>query len=123
MLVACGPLLLPSGLCRCQPHAGVVAPEPVAVKACSHGHCHKTAPAKPESPQPTKHDPGCPTELASVDRSQWTEPAVNVAAIPPLVSVLDSVATRQSVVRPSRHELPPYVPSTPVYLSHCSLVI
>ena len=127
MLVACGPLLLPSGLCRCQPEVGLAtssqSPEPVAVKVCAHGHCHEVAPVEQPPQQPKKHKPGCPSELASVDRSPWTEPTVNVAAVPPLVSVIDTVAALPPVAHSSRHELPPYVPSTPLYLAHCALVI
>jgi hypothetical protein len=127
MLLACGPLLLPSGLCICQPDVGAAtstqSPEPVAVKGCSHGHCHKAVPAKPAPPQPKKHKPGCPSELAGVDRSQWVEQSASVAAVPPPVSAIDSVAVPPPAVCASRHEVSHYVPSTPVYLSHCALVL
>jgi len=123
MLAACGPLWLPSGLCLCQPDAGLTthSPKPVA-KSCSHGHCHKSDPTKPTPPQPKKHKPGCVSDLAGVDRSQRTEPAVSTAVIPPLGSPIDMLAF-VPVPRPTLNEPPSHVPSTPVYLSHCALVI
>ncbi len=124
MVAACGPLLLPSGLCICQPDAGLATQSPMPVtKACQHGHCHKTEPAKPTPPQPKKHKPGCPSELADVDRSPGTDTAVSVAAVLHVAPAIDYVTASAPPARLVRHELPSYTPSTPVYLSHCALVI
>lgn len=121
MLLACGPLLLPSGLCRCQPEGGLATPSPKPVaKAYSHGQCHKADPPKQAPPQPKKHKPGCPTELASVDRSPTTDTAV--VAVLQFAPVIAPVTT-PPVVRSDRHEVLSFVPSTPVYLSHCALVL
>lgn len=119
MLVACGPLLLPSGLCRCQPDAGLAAPKPTPVKACSHKHCHKT-PVQPVEPLPTKHKPGCTAELADLDRSPAPESVAFTVAVLPVA--IDSL-TLTSIVRLSRQDSSPRVPTTPVYLSHCALVL
>jgi hypothetical protein len=124
MLAACGPLLLPSGLCICQPDAEPAAPSPKQVaKACSHGHCHKADPPRKDPPQPKKHTPGCPSELASVDRSPGTDSAATVSTVLQVAPAIDSVIAPPQPAHPVRHELPSYVPSTPVYLSHCALVI
>jgi hypothetical protein len=139
MLMACGPLLLPSGVCVC--HAGErvrattseAAPVEVAKKPA---RCCQRCPSEVENPSVTSppteqhptspptdgpHAPGCPASL-SVDRVQQGVTAEQfVLTSPVVVWVISPVAVRG-------HDGSPVVPSvcrlsSPLYLSHCSLVI
>ena len=94
LLLACGPLLVPPGLCVC--HAAIF----------DHDHDHDDAPADDH--------PGCPAANASKHAEAapsfaylWLPAAVEVALAPP-------AAVRPPAVLP---------PVAPFYLSHCTLVI
>lgn len=149
MLVACVPLLQPTGFCVCKAGEGQrTSPhrEPVAVGShvqatpkkagcCSQRHSvdevSKTAttPADP-APQPCPspggddHMPGCPASVG-VDRFKWVEPAQSLAqTLPPLDvgTFLPLEVVQPVAVRP----IPPAANlplSLPIYLSHCALVI
>lgn len=145
MLVACVPLLLPTGFCICKAGetsytpshveaAGAITPQPShKAEGCSHGHAaqnNRTAeapgdqpPQEPVAPTPHDHSPGCPAASPAVERLQWSEPTpgATVALLPATFVV---VALAPTVV--SRPPAPPgsHRPvSLPLYLSHCSLVI
>ena len=150
MLVACGPLLQPTGFCVCKA-GGFGGPSSVpaqgAVEVQSHDHaagkkagctCSEcspigkgritttpTAPTPPAGPTPVKdHLPGCPASPGA-DSLKWVDPSpqlVTVLALP----ALDTLLTAE----PALTVLPLAVPtsarwssSPPLYLSHCSLVI
>ena len=144
MLVACVPLLLPTGFCICkagdtgctQSHveaARAVTPTPShKAEGCFHHHATPdNSPAElpgeqPPQPAPAPHNdhsPGCPAASPGVERLQWSEPTpgATVALLPATFVV---VALAPTVV--SRPTAPPGTPrpvSLPLYLSHCSLVI
>lgn len=147
MLVACVPLLQPTGFCVCKSD-GWGRPSPVRgsveVQADSHSaarkadctcsHCAPSAknrtaaipsaPTPPAGPSPTdNHLPGCPASPGA-DSLKWVDPTpqvVTVLALPALVSL--------PTAEPALTAAPPTLPAArcssfpPLYLSHCSLVI
>ena len=144
MLVACVPLLQPTGFCICKTtsptHAQtnhllqVQVEDPHTPSSdCSCRHCKSERPpasptkvGEPSAPAPIpddSHSPGCPAS-PGVDRFKWVEPvqplvldlpAVEVIAFPPTEVVkFATLPTSTSTAWPS---------SPPFYLSHCSLVI
>ncbi len=149
MLVACVPLLQPTGFCVCKARGfGGSSPVPVRetveVQAPAHSAGKKAgctcsdcsppgkgrttttpaAPTPPVRPSPTDdHLPGCPASPGA-DSLKWVDPSpqlVTVLALPALVTLLTAEPTLT---------VPPAVPtsarwssSPPLYLSHCSLVI
>lgn len=147
MLVACVPLLQPTGFCVCKAR-GFDRPSPVreSVEVQPQGHsagkktgctCSEcsppgqgritTTPAAPDlpvSPSPTDdHLPGCPASPGA-DSLKWVDPTpqiVTVLALPAPVTL--------PTAEPALSVLPPASPaarwssSPPLYLSHCSLVI
>lgn len=145
MLVACVPLLQPTGFCICKagwpsrtasPSAVVVDGSPVAqanTLCCTKGRCaepvNKPFPSRerPPSPRPAptddQHMPGCPASTTA-DASKWVEPTQTPTnALPPLpvVAYLHvKVAATVSLLVPTFTNWPA---SPPLYLSHCSLVI
>lgn len=149
MLVACVPLLQPTGYCVCKagewqrtsPHR-----EPVAATShgpataqksgcCSQRHTADEAnkstsvPVEPAphpcpSPGDDHHMPGCPAS-AGVDRFKWVEPAQSFAQTLPPVEVGTFLPLEVLVPAASR-PIPPaalWPSSPPIYLTHCSLVI
>ncbi|MBA4188007.1 MAG: hypothetical protein C0467_08305 [Planctomycetaceae bacterium] len=143
MLVACLPLLQPTGFCICKaglrtnsrpdslPTIPVEVPHTPS-SDCTCRHCKSERPpalptktGEPSSPAPIpddSHSPGCPAS-AGVDCFKWIEPVqsldydipVEVVAFLPIEVV--------------RFATPPTITSTawpsspPFYLTHCSLVI
>ncbi|QEL20372.1 hypothetical protein PX52LOC_07465 [Limnoglobus roseus] len=106
LLVACGPLLVPAGFCVC--HAD--EPHPVGESQLPDSH--------------DDHQPDCPAS-AQVDAYQ---PSLSVQS-----SLIDPGLTPESlvfatldvlkVVRPRLVPSDCHVPSPPLYVSHCALVI
>lgn len=148
MLVACLPLLQPTGFCACKaagsgcpsPHGvPVAAPTPCPVTAqkaacCSHrsinAEDHKTArpvsdrPAPCPTPGDDHHMPGCPASVG-VDSFKWVEPAQSFAQTLPLPDV-GSFLPLEVVLPVAVRSIPRVVQwpsSLPIYLFHCSLVI
>jgi hypothetical protein len=149
MLVACVPLLQPTGFCVCkaggrdrtlprQVHIDAEATASSTVKksgCCSQ--CHTPDAAKllaasdldgqPHRPCPApdndSHLPGCPAS-PGVDRFKWVEPIPQITSVLP---PLDSAAFLPVEVKVSTLVSVPtstFSPSSPpLYLSHCSLVI
>lgn len=148
MLVACVPLLQPTGFCVCKA-AGpgrVSSPwqEPAEARThsptipqkagcCSHRNVNaednKAAPAAPDRPAPCPtpgddHMPGCPASVG-VDRIKWVEPAQSFAQTLPLLDV-GSFLPLEVVLPVTVRPIPPAAncpSSLPIYLSHCALVI
>ena len=149
MLVACVPLLQPTGFCVCKagewqrasPHQEPIAVSShVQVAAQKTGCCSQrcttdeatetaTTPTEPvphpcPSPGDDDHMPGCPASVG-VDRFKWVEPAQSIAqTLPPLDvgTFLPLEVVQPVTVRP----IPPAANlplSLPIYLSHCALVI
>lgn len=149
MLVACVPLLQPTGYCVCKAgewrgtslhresvaatsHSPATAPKG---GCCSQRHTADDAdqsvsspatPAPPPCPLPDddRHLPGCPAS-AGVDRFKWVEPAQSVAQTLPPVEV-GTALPLESLVPAASRPVPPAAPwpsSPPIYLTHCSLVI
>lgn len=149
MLVACGPLLQPTGFCVCKA-GGFDGPSSVpaqgAVEVQSHGHaadkkagctCSECAPVgkgrtttspavptPPGGPSPVKdHLPGCPASPGA-DSLKWVDPSpqlVTVLALPALVTLLTPEPAL--TVPPPASPAARWSSSPPLYLSHCSLVI
>jgi hypothetical protein len=139
MLVACGPLLLPTGVCVCHaaergggPQALIVDPpsNPPAVR--KNRCCSKCVTATvdtrpvavaPESPRPARdHLPGCPAS-PTADSLKWVDPTPHLTVVLalPVVTLL-TAEPAPSTVRPA--PVPARRPSAPpLYLSHCALVI
>lgn len=145
MLLACLPLLQPPGVCVCKtagPDRTLPSPErtahaksrPAPKKGCCSRPDDSAFAVQCGTPEPSAshpcpppsddhHLPGCPAS-AGVDRFKWVEPARTFAeALPPVefYSFLP-VQTAAAVSRP----ISPSVnrpPSSPLYLSQCSLVI
>lgn len=148
MLVACVPLLQPTGYCVCKAGGRDRASprqEPTVAWTCSptaqqkSGCCSQRhtqdaadnsvsseADGQPQHPCPTPSDdhlPGCPAS-PGVDRFKWVEPTSPITtALPPLE--LDAFLP----IEVNGPTLPPIPTSTnppallPLYLTHCSLVI
>lgn len=137
MLVACGPLLQPTGLCVCK--AGGPARPPVerrqvaaetpavAKKAGCCSRCHTPEAATPPSPRPPVNDgshlPGCPAS-AGADALKWIEPATALADLLPPSDLLPLTTVEVVAVISPVSDTPAVWPSAPpLYLSHCSFVI
>jgi len=139
MLVACGPLLQPTGLCVCKadgparppvehrPVAAETHAPAVAKRAGCCSRCHAPAAANPPSPCPPaddgSHMPGCPAS-AGADALKWIEPATALVDLLPASDLISLPAVE--VVAPVfrvTHSTTVRHPSPPLYLSHCSLVI
>lgn len=149
MLVACGPLLQPTGYCVCKA-GGFGGPSSVPVResvevqpqghaagkkaGCTCSECAPagkgritttpTAPTPPAGPSPVKdHLPGCPASPGA-DSLKWVDPSpqlVTVLALPTLVTLL--TAEPALTVPPPASTPARWSSSPPLYLSHCSLVI
>ena len=144
MLVACLPLLQPTGFCICKAgsraHARPAPLPTIPVEVshtsssdCNCRHCNSERPpalptktGEPSSPDPIpddSHSPGCPAS-PGVDCFKWVEPVqsldhdmppVEVVALLPIEVVkFATLPTITSTTWPS---------SPPFYLTHCSLVI
>jgi hypothetical protein len=145
-LLACVPMLLPSGFCACKAgDAGGTPPPANASRAitpppshktegCSHRHAVRdhnpaVAPGEPPTrpaPVPCEdhHSPGCPAASPAVERIQWSETTPGTTTVllllPFVLAVLAPAANaRPPVDRPFSN----WPSSPPLYLSHCSLVI
>lgn len=148
MLVACLPLLQPTGFCVCKagwPGRTSSAHEntsraftsQASVKsgccskrqssddlACASTSLPEPTPYPCPSPSDDDHLPGCPASVG-VDRFKWVEPAPSFAqTLPPLDvgAFLPLVVVLPVAVHPN----PPaanWPSSPPIYLSHCALVI
>lgn len=148
MLVACVPLLQPTGFCICKfavnrggstrqatfsTHAGPSVASPCTA-CCNTSRCpeHASQAAAPQAgrtsqssqPAPTdeRHMPGCPASNTA-EASKWVEPTPPLPAdLPPSEPVAFphfKVVAVTLLTTP-----PPYRSSAPpLYLSHCSLVI
>lgn len=149
MLVACVPLLQPTGFCVCKagegqrtsPHREPVADTthgpPTAQKSgccsqrCTANEANKSSssPVEPAphpcpSPGDDQHMPGCPASVG-VDRFKWVEPAQSFAQTLPLPDV-GSFLPLEVVLPVAVRPIPPannFPSSLPIYLSHCALVI
>jgi hypothetical protein len=148
MLVACVPLLQPTGFCVCKadwsgrtlPSQDVRSqtnslPAPQKTGCCSQ-HTAKestTTSATTESSVPAPHPcpapadddhlPGCPASVG-VDRFKWVEPVQSPAEALPPAEV--TAFLHLEVAAPATRPIPPSPnasSSPPLYLSHCSLVI
>jgi hypothetical protein len=139
MILACGPLLLPTGVCVChaaerggRPQASAVDtptnPPAVRKSRC----CSKcvTAPVDerptavaPEAPRPADdHLPGCPASPAA-DSLKWVDPTPQLAAVLALpVAPLLTAEPLPTPVQPSPVSVR-WPSSPPLYLMHCALVI
>ncbi len=146
MLVACVPLLQPTGFCACKagkwlltpPHpelATATSPAPVTTqqsRCCPHRNVcvegQKAAPPGPDRPAPCPtpgddHLPGCPAS-AGVDRFKWVEPAQLIVQDVPMPDV--NMLPPLEILRPTVLPVLPvadWPSSPPIYISHCSLVI
>lgn len=148
MLVACGPLLQPTGYCVCKA-GGFGGPSSVPVRGtsevphnsstgkkagCTCSHC--AAPAEgqpagdpvaqtpPAKPSPADdHLPGCPASPGA-DSLKWVDPSPQVVVVLALLEVVViHAAEPASVVPQAAPTSARYSSSPPLYLSHCSLVI
>lgn len=149
MLVACVPLLQPTGFCICKVaavnggasarqtafsgRAGVSEASPCTA-CCTTGRCAEHASkaassqagraGQPPRPAPAdeRHLPGCPAS-PTAEASKWVEPTPPLAAaLPPSEPVAFAHFKVVAVARLTTP--PPYRSSAPpLYLSHCSLVI
>jgi hypothetical protein len=148
MLVACVPLLQPTGFCVCkagvpsrtspsQDATGQTDSRPALQKTgcCSQRNaqdCHTksdatefpvSAPHPCPAPADDDHLPGCPASVG-VDRFKWVEPVQSFADALPPVEVTAFLPLE--VAAPAANLIPPSTNSSsspPLYLSHCSLVI
>jgi hypothetical protein len=146
MLLACVPLLLPTGFCiceaagRCCTQVECQRAESTREKAdtpkksgCRHHHHHDDADSDTppgdthhhhHRPKDGQHDPGCPAASADVDRSQATEPTLGVTDVVPPVFVVAYLPFLPHPAHARVRVAPSGWPSAPpLYLSHCSLVI
>ncbi|MDB5309313.1 MAG: hypothetical protein JWO38_3515 [Gemmataceae bacterium] len=146
MLVACVPLLQPTGFCLCKAgergHPSPSGQEPVEAGhtgpavlnetgCCSHRHCTGDAaarsgePAPPPCPVPQddSHTPGCPAS-AGVDRFKWVEPTASPVHLLPPVEVVRGLPLEVVLVSgPSITTSANWASAPPLYLAHCTLVI
>ncbi|MFO0800527.1 MAG: hypothetical protein U0804_23920 [Gemmataceae bacterium] len=148
MLVACGPLLVPPGFCVCK--AGVTSCTPSqraslgvegttaetshSTTRCSHRHdipkvaSDVASPGEQTTPAPVPHDddhaPGCPAATVGGDRLQWVEPTADTAPVTVLVAFIGFVLVPEAGgCRPQDRTVVNWPTSSPLYLTHCSLVI
>lgn len=147
MLVACVPLLQPTGFCICKVDWSSRTPPaqeraeaevPSRLTALKSEYCtqrcgsddgnQSPTPRLPErscpSPADDNHMPGCPASMGA-DRFKWVEPAGRFAqTLPPVETgtFLPFELVVPVAVRPIPSSA--HAPSSPpFYLSHCSLVI
>jgi hypothetical protein len=134
--VACMPLLLPSGFCLCDAERGCpTASSHGASDSESPGHdcahdLHRhddfSAPANhsPSHHEPDEHAPGCPAAVASMERVQTNETAIDLS-----LNLLNfEWSSFDPAAEPRCADAVPYFAdpwpdSPPLYLFHCSLVI
>lgn len=144
MLIACVPLLQPTGFCICK--AGGWAGSPVfgqkpewsqvanenafkRIGCCSRCN-HKNANNYSSTPQPPKpspcpdddsHLPGCPASVG-VDRFKWVEPSLFLSHYPPLKEVVFvgslKIDTFSSLLTITVSD---WTSAPPLYLSLCTL--
>ena len=150
MLVACVPLLQPTGFCVCNAagSGNTTSPSleptearthsptaPHKIGCCSHhdidSEANKSAPSDSDRPAPCPtprdddhHMPGCPAS-AGVDRYKWVEPVQSFAQTLPALDVgtflpLEFALPVAARPIPSAAVWPS---SPPIYLTHCSLLI
>ena len=149
MLVACVPLLLPTGICVCKAGvSGGVSARQAAFKGraggsvaspcnacCTTGRCPehvgKAASSQAgrvsQSPRPVptddRHMPGCPAS-PTAEASKWVEPTPPLAAaLPPHEAVAFLFIEVVFVAARQISNPANRSSSPPLYLSHCSLVI
>jgi hypothetical protein len=146
LLVACGPLLVPPGICVCK--AGVTSctadvratvekqdgspVRPHSTACCSHRHdtlkipSESTQHGEPTTPVPAHHDdhtPGCPAGNLA-DRLQSVEPTTDTTPVTVLVTFADVVfETTTGGCNRSDHHVLNWPCSPPLYLTHCCFVI
>ena len=130
MLLACGPLLLPSGYCICTIGIATATPlESHPTLCCSH-HDH-TSPdhdnaGSDSAPMPDddEHAPGCPAITGEVSCLPPAESNIDVTVLA-VVPAASNHSDRSLISL--RLDPPPSEPfrlsSPPLYLAHCSLVI
>jgi hypothetical protein len=138
MLLACGPLLAPSGLCVCKAgrpggavavRASVEVP-PTAPKmkrsgctCCDSAPVAKSRSTLPPKPSPTDdHLPGCPASPGA-DSLKWVEASPQVVVVQALLEIVALVAEPAPVVPRVSLTSARWSSSPPLYLSHCALVI
>lgn len=144
MLVACVPLLQPTGFCVCKTasrtHAQTDHLTQIQVEAphtplsdCTCRHCTSERPptlptktCEPGFPDPVpddSHSPGCPAS-PGIDRFKWVEPVQSLVFDLPAVEVIAFLPTEvvKFVTLPTTTSTA-WPSSPPFYLSHCSLVI
>lgn len=148
MLVACVPLLQPTGFCICKVgdrECIISHQEPVAAHnyslttsqktgCCSHRHASDSAdgatasescpPARHPCPVPgdDHHLPGCPASVG-VDQFKWVETAESLFQVLPLAEVTALVPVDATDFSAPCTTTSTKRHSPPIYLSHCSLVI
>ena len=151
MLVACVPLLFPTGFCVCKVSgSGGLSPlsslNPVEARPDSPpiprkvGCCSRCAQSDdssertsssrlvnlppPASPPPVEdHVPGCPASPGA-DSLKWVDPTSQVVAVLALPAVVMFPVIEPAATAPLSSTPSNRWPSSPpLYLSHCSLVI
>jgi len=145
MVLACVPLLLPSGFCVCEAgkqcctqtgcdRAGTLegcdADAPKKSGCCHHRHdrdisiAFSDTPRHDPKPPGGQHVPGCPAASVDYDRSQATEPTLGWNGISPSSSTIAYVPFSPRVHHVQVCLTPQKRPSgPPIYLTHCSFVI
>lgn len=132
MLVACVPLLQPTGFCACKlggaaptPPRQNTAATPPKAGCCSHRHapeCDDDSAPRP-APADDRHLPGCPASVG-VDHFKWAEPTEPVAAAPLPVESPAPYCLPVTTPAPARPVTSANWPSSPpIYLAHCTLVV
>lgn len=136
-LLACGPLLVPPGICVCkagEPACTDTHPVSASPPHSTHRCSHHTADPSPDSvpvdppgqdnaPAPHDHAPGCPAAL-SVEQLQRVEATADAGLLPvfvEFVGVFVSPVTHER--RPTDRSVAHCYSPPPLYLTHCSLVI
>ena len=132
-------MLMPAGVCTCGGGARPCPDHPPIGSThqhdgCSSGCCHKgssggtpsaartDAAAEHHCPAPLPHEPSCPAVT-------WAAPADTSAAADSVTVLISSSADRAvtwwvpDAPRSTSTLVTTYVPTAPLFLSHCSLLI
>lgn len=126
MLLACLPLLLPTGVCLCDASSDGCAQTVVVDAADSHdccSNCHQSTTPSPNCPTPCDdHLPTCPA--AKLEVSHWTKPTVSLSFdfLPTIVSQIAEPIEAATVSATSHVSVSFWPSAPPRYLSNCSLL-
>jgi hypothetical protein len=123
-LVACLPLLLPTGVCLCD--AGLDRCTLTAVAADSHDCCNDCEDSDENTPaQPApcnEHSPTCPAATPEVSHWTKTVSSLTIDVAPTVVSQI-AVPIDAGSSATTRHVNASFWPSAPPrYVTHCSLL-